>query len=409
MLACGATRAAASGKLTLAPNELYFGSVWVGRTHTISVTVRNSGTTGVKLSGHTLIGSGYSVSGITLPKILNAGAAVTFSVHFAPARTGTMPGKLELISNAENSTFVVPLFGAGVTSEELGYASALPMSAHFGDVPVGTKNTQSVEIRNTGARSLAISSVTAKGSGFSVSGIKTPLSIPSGGSAQITVAFLPEAAGTVNGSVGVKSSASDSQLTIAVSGTGVGSSRDLVVSPTSVAFGKVNVSSSAVREITLKNAGNSNISISGDSVRGTGFSASGLGGSLTLSPGQTAVLKADFAPKTAGNAAGAVTITSNATNGASITVPVTATGVVTSHSVGLNWQASGSSGVVGYYVYRSTVSGGSYAKLDGSAIGGTSYTDAGVTAGTTYHYVVTALGSDGLESPHSNQVVVSVP
>lgn len=77
------------------------------------------------------------------------------------------------------------------------------------------------------------------------------------------------------------------------------------------------------------------------------------------------------------------------------------------HSVQLNWRASSSTGVTGYKVYRSTVSGGYYALLS-SAIG-LNFTDAAVQSGTTYYYVVAALNGAGQQSPYSNQVTAIVP
>jgi fibronectin type 3 domain-containing protein len=59
-------------------------------------------------------------------------------------------------------------------------------------------------------------------------------------------------------------------------------------------------------------------------------------------------------------------------------------------------------------VYRASVSGGPYAKLVSSPVGGTSYADDTVEAGE-YYYVVTSVGSNGAESPYSNQAAVSVP
>lgn len=77
------------------------------------------------------------------------------------------------------------------------------------------------------------------------------------------------------------------------------------------------------------------------------------------------------------------------------------------HSVQLNWNASSSSGLSGYRVYRSTVSGGYYAML--SSPSGTSFTDNNVQSGATYYYVVAALNSSGQQSPYSNQVTAVVP
>ena len=79
------------------------------------------------------------------------------------------------------------------------------------------------------------------------------------------------------------------------------------------------------------------------------------------------------------------------------------------HSVLLNWTASPSSGVAGYNVYRSTVSGGGYAKINSSAVGGLTYTDAAVVNGQTYYYVTTSVDASGDESTYSQEVQMVVP
>ena len=79
------------------------------------------------------------------------------------------------------------------------------------------------------------------------------------------------------------------------------------------------------------------------------------------------------------------------------------------HSVLLNWTASPSSGVTGYNVYRSTVSGGGYAKTNSSVVGGLTYTDAAVVNGQTYYYVTTSVDTSGDESTYSEEVQMVVP
>ena len=78
------------------------------------------------------------------------------------------------------------------------------------------------------------------------------------------------------------------------------------------------------------------------------------------------------------------------------------------HSVTLTWTASTST-VVGYNVYRSTVSGGPYTKLTSTADASTTYTDSAVTAGATYFYVVTSVDSSGVESANSSEVSATIP
>ncbi len=73
------------------------------------------------------------------------------------------------------------------------------------------------------------------------------------------------------------------------------------------------------------------------------------------------------------------------------------------------WIASSPAGVIGYYVYRPTVSEGPYTKLMGFPIAGTSCSDNNVSAGEQYYYVVNAVSSDGGENTYSNQVAIKVP
>ncbi len=67
--------------------------------------------------------------------------------------------------------------------------------------------------------------------------------------------------------------------------------------------------------------------------------------------------------------------------------------------VGLTWTAA--SGAAGYGVHRSTTSGGPYTTVKSNIVG-TSFTDTGLTNGTTYYYVVTATNAEG-EGASSNQ------
>jgi hypothetical protein len=66
---------------------------------------------------------------------------------------------------------------------------------------------------------------------------------------------------------------------------------------------------------------------------------------------------------------------------------------------GLSWSAS--SGATSYNLKRSTTNGGPYTTIASPTT--TSYTDTGVTNGTTYYYVVSAVNTAG-ESANSSQV-----
>ncbi len=65
--------------------------------------------------------------------------------------------------------------------------------------------------------------------------------------------------------------------------------------------------------------------------------------------------------------------------------------------------------VVGYYVYRSTTSGGPYTKLNSMPVTATSYADSTVVPGTTYYYTVKALDCALKESTVASPEVSVMP
>lgn len=76
------------------------------------------------------------------------------------------------------------------------------------------------------------------------------------------------------------------------------------------------------------------------------------------------------------------------------------------HEVILTWQASTTAGVTQYNIYRGIANGGPYLLLGSD--NSLDFTDGTATAGTWY-YVVTAVGSNGVESVYSNQATAVVP
>jgi hypothetical protein len=99
-------------------------------------------------------------------------------------------------------------------------------------------------------------------------------------------------------------------------------------------------------------------------------------------------------------------------NGASITgsnFTGTAVANPVPHTVSLRWNASTSTNLKGYYVYRADVAGGAYAKLNATPVSTTSYADRSVASGRTYYYVTTAVDTNNIESAYSNQATAVVP
>jgi hypothetical protein len=296
------------------------------------------------------------------------------------------------------------------TSSPAPTAGSLSVSAstvNFGSVPVGSSKSTSVTLSNSATQTatVQVSQVTISGQAFSLTGITLPVSLAPGHSVTLSIDFTPTSAGSASGSVAIISTAATANISVALSGNGMASGQ-LAVNPASMTFSSVTVGTSQNQTGKLT-AGSSPITVSSANWQGTGFSVSGISFPVTIQSGQSVPFTVTFAPQAAGTASGGISFVSNASNSL-LSESLTGTALQTGqHSVDLNWNADAST-VQGYYVYRGNQTGGPYSRVS-TLVPATSYIDASVTAGQTYYYVVTALGSGSLESGYSNEAVAVVP
>lgn len=78
------------------------------------------------------------------------------------------------------------------------------------------------------------------------------------------------------------------------------------------------------------------------------------------------------------------------------------------HVVDLSWKPSTSKDVLGYNIYRAPT-GGTWKKINASAMASTAYTDATVANGSTYWYAATSVADDGKESAKTAAVKAVIP
>ena len=76
--------------------------------------------------------------------------------------------------------------------------------------------------------------------------------------------------------------------------------------------------------------------------------------------------------------------------------------------VTLDW-ADATDTVDGYDVYRATVAGGPYTRINASRLFASAYTDTAVSGGTTYHYAVTASDVANHRSAYSDEAAATPP
>src|SRR2546425_3906371 len=391
---------ASTGVLSASPSSINFGTA--GNNVTQLAALTNTGTASVTVQQISASGSGFAVSHAALPWKLASGQSATFSISFTPTAGSTSSGSVSIVSNAYDSTLSIPLTGAGASA---GILSANPTSNSFGSVQVGSSASQYQSVTNSGGSNVNISQANVSGSGFSISGLNLPITLTPGQSYTFSTVFAPTSSGTASGSIAIVSDASNSSLTIALSGTATASGQ-LLLSPTTLDFGSITVGQNKSLTATLGASGSS-VTVSSASTSNPEFSLNGVSFPMALAAGQSAPVSVTFTPQSSGTASGSISFSSNA-SATLVVEALTGTGVA-QHQVQLSWGASSSSGVTGYNVYRGSVSGGPYTKINSALIVGTTYSDSSVQAGKTYFYVTTALNGSGTESAYSNEVQATVP
>jgi hypothetical protein len=393
-------------QLSASASNLNFGNILVGTTSSSSaVTFTNTGNTSVSISQVKLTGSGFTASGIPVPSALTPGQMATLMVSFDPSVTGAATGSVSVVSNATNSPASIGLAGSGVQPQ----LSLQPGNVAFGNVPVGSTNTQTMTISNPGSATLNISQSSVSGAGFSITGLTLPLNVAPGTMSSFTLSYTPAGAGTVSGTLKLVSNAPVSPANFVLSGSGVAQTSQLSASPVSLSFASTAVgSSSASQTVTLSNTGNAAVTISKLTSSSTAFGVTGLSLPLNLAAGQFTNFSVLFAPLTAGSLSGSISVASTATNSPTIIALSGLASQVTSSSVNLTWSDS-STGLSGFNVYRGATTGGPYAKINPSLTLSTSYTDSSVQSGSTYYYVTTAVDTTGAESSYSNESAATIP
>lgn len=103
-----------------APATVSFGNVIVSNPSTQTVTLSGAGTGSTTVSQATVSGTGFSLSGPSLPLTLALGQSVNFTVTFTPPAAGNFTGGITFVSNPPNGAINSPvtetLTGAGVNA-----------------------------------------------------------------------------------------------------------------------------------------------------------------------------------------------------------------------------------------------------------------------------------------------------
>jgi hypothetical protein len=211
--------------IDVTPTSLDFGSVNVGQTKDLMLTVRNTGGAPLTVNSMVSMNQRFSVTSASTPFTLAAGGEQAVTVRFAPTAAGAQAATLAIMSDDPDEAAVsVALAGAGVAASSGPDIDVTPTRLDFGSVPVGQSATLTVTVRNLGTATLTLNSITTNNSQFIVPFLLPQFrTVAPGGGLAFTVLFMPTTAGAQSGTVTITSNDPD-EATVHVPMTGTGSS-----------------------------------------------------------------------------------------------------------------------------------------------------------------------------------------
>jgi hypothetical protein len=387
------------------PSDVTFGTVPVGQIATAAVPILNQSAVPIQIASLSVSGQTFSLgSALSLPISLAPGSTLQVQVQFDPTATGQATGQLTFTTDAKgNGSHIIHLKGSGGSSTTP-VLSALSCAAS--SIAAGASDDCTVTLTSAAPKGGVSVSLASNSAALTV---PATLTVPSGSS---TAGFQAIAASVSQAQTAtITASASSASSTFAVQvNPAAAPTSTLAANAVSIAFGNVPVNSSSTQSVVLTASGSASITISNLSVSGTGFTLASTTLPATLTPGQSLTINLSFAPSASGAVSGQLAIASNATQDASILIPLSGSG--TQYSVQLSWDAPTSTNdpIAGYHVYRAASSTGTY-QLISSVSGSTTstYQDSSVQSGASYTYEVRAVDDSGVESAPSNTSSATIP
>jgi Abnormal spindle-like microcephaly-assoc'd, ASPM-SPD-2-Hydin/PQQ-like domain len=212
------------------PTALAFGTVPTGANQTTSVTIANTGTASLTISGATGPTGDFSATGLPATgSTLAPGASISIAVTFTPTADGDESSSLSVTSAAGSVT--VPITGTGVTGAS--HMSITPNPLDFGAVALGSSVTKTFTISNTGNIQLTLTKAAPPAGEFTTA---TPVAegqmLSPGDSVVQSITFKPTVLGADTEQYSITSTDGQGPVLEKFTGTGVASGTVAIPDPT---------------------------------------------------------------------------------------------------------------------------------------------------------------------------------
>ncbi len=160
--------------------------------------------------------SGSANTAVTWSLASGSGTVSSTGLYTAPATAGSATVIATSVADPRSSALANVTVSAPTTL----LLSASPTSVSFGSVLLGLIGQANMTLSNTGNTAVTVSSASFSGSGFSLSSVAFPFSVPAGSSKSVALLYSPVLSGTATGSVSFVSNATNSPATVMLSATG---------------------------------------------------------------------------------------------------------------------------------------------------------------------------------------------
>jgi hypothetical protein len=318
-----------AASLAVTPSPFGFGSQPQGSpTSPVTFTVTNaggstSGTPTMTMGGTNAADFAVVVDNCTAAVPPNNGTC-TLSVVFTPSTQAAESATLT-VTATPGGTSTTTLSGTGEAPAAIGISPS-PFDYQNVVQATSTPPTQTFTVTNSGGVATSIPVVTQGGSGdFTITSNGCTQPIPSMGNCAITVAFDPSALGPESATLTVTATTGGT-ATATLSGTGV-TPASLSVSPNPGALGPVTIGQAANATFEVSNTGGSPtsaVSVSLSPSPGDFSYTTTCGAVIAPSTTNACTVTVTFVPTSTSESA---TLTVSATDGGTVPVPLTGTGL----------------------------------------------------------------------------------
>jgi hypothetical protein len=244
------------------------------------------------------------------------------NLQFYSDHVSSFTGILTIASNSSQGNVVVNMSGSGAGGLSAIYCANTTMAG---------AGTDACTVSLSGpapAAGLAVNLVSNNTAVAIPASVTIPANATSANFAATVSAVTSAQTATLTATAGSVSRSMSLQLNLATP--------TLTASTTSVAFGDVVVGQTGKQTVTLQSTGTGPVTISGISVAGSLFSASGIITTpLTLNPGQSAILTLQFYSDHVSSFTGILTVTSNSSQG-NVVVNMSGAGITNTPTLSIN-------------------------------------------------------------------------